>query len=527
MQDSTTAWLLPWSALGAPEGEAAAPRCFALRPARQDDALALACGSVRTPEGLLEEAGRATRAVAWGLYCEETFGPLARTATGERDLAPRRAVHPRELPQGLRSGRLDLPPVINPWVRRFGQHLLTDATGLNAPQVAGASATELAAAASDRGRELPGLLRGLPVLAAGLRPVVVVEGVARVPGLTRLYEAVLRQRLRCEALETGASPGLRAREERLLQRWVDALVLDGARGGAELHLSAEDGPAVTSGAAVVEEGQEVASLAQLLNLGGQPAWHWVRELERLLEADGAALTSDLSAPLYRWRALVEAACLEVVPLDEDGAVDEARLAEVRLHRKARLLEAIYDQVLEVGPEDTVFHVPGSARPHVDVSCYRVGADDGGPLLVTAGMSAAWTSVDPSAGPEASPPVELCCQPDEVTEAVLRKLWCLAQHPFRQQAALVPYQIVQTAEPLAPGSTLQGWLLLPARARWAERLAAIVPGSPRLLLAVGITDDERRAATSEGGARALAVALLQATGGRTLFHRGSVWPRALG
>lgn len=501
-------WQVPAALLGA-RGEEPAPA--ALVRVAPPDALAESGGGLvyhgETFE--LREDGE-VEPIEAGLYDEDTFGLLPRTARGGVDLTAYDGPSFARRPQIVRSGEVFLAAaVLSPWLRRHGLDRVAEATGIGLEEVEGVLRGRLAlagdgslAAARDldgeatatygakalsrlarsRGRWLEGVSRTLPVLPAGLRPATVRGGRLLLPDPTHLYEHVIdasETATRC--LELVESPRFQASAVAELQRRVEALVLDG--------LDAEGRP--------LDPGESPAIRPLAASLTGDFGGGCLGELAAAEGLDRFVLA--LRGPLFIWRAALEASGLEVVPLAKDGSIDVEGREKVLRDRAAGRFDDVYGQLLGAPWQANVAHGPIAPDiPHVDV--YSFAPRAGGPAwLLTAGMST--RPMAPGPGPGV---VELACpvRPDlgsEAGEASMQALLALGLFPFRHDTLLAPGHSVRIGAPILPGSALTAWVLLPLDDAWAERLSDALPRHPELVLAVAVTEEELALKLEEGPA----------------------------
>jgi hypothetical protein len=465
-----------------------------LRIARGDAFWSLAGGAVdnaatfeRTAAGLLVPA-------EGGLFGEDTFGPLPRTARGDVELAALVANRLTQRAQLRRAGAITLgATVLHPWLSRFRPEVVDMATGLARPQwravLAGTAAMtpegtirEVATAADGSaedwrfGRDaLLGLARergrttdvvglpGVPVIAPAHRPPSFEAGALVHHSLTQLYVHLLSvDDAARAALEDGPSVGTAGRAHAQLQAAVEALFLDGLTGGKVRPLA-----------------------APLLGRFGALA---IDDLSRV--SDAAELVRLLRGTLYAFRALVEASALEIVPLLADGSVDQTSYTRGLTDRLAGQFDDVYREQLGACWDDVVLHIDEAAL-HVDVYPFRPAALDGRGLLLTAGLSAHPT---PQAILEGDPFIELgCVVPVELelparTE-LMRMLWLLAQYPTKHATFLDAGHDVPAGRPLITGSRLEAFTFERWETPWLERLSLALPRIPTFLRAIGLTKEE--------------------------------------
>ena len=500
--------LLPFSAFGL-RPSAARPTRVGVRVAPEDVVLGNAGGFVTSGETFRFGDDGALEAAEEGLHDEDTFGALPREGAGV-DLSAYTADSLAGRPQVRRFGTLALPaPVLHPWVRRFQSDALVAAAGVDTATIdalldgrlglaadhalvpasdAGATlgAAALARLAERGGRSLVGLLTLLPVLPAGLRPASLRGDDLLVHDHTALYQRVIAAAHAVEAAaEPDAAPGARARAGADLQRHVEALFLDGLSDAGDL-LPPGALPAIrplaTFRAGLFSE-ECLADLAAV--------------------TDAASLVAVLRGPLFLWRALVEASCLEVVPLREDGTVDEPARAKGLADRAANVFDAVYTACFaeRIGP--TVAHGPDdTAGPHVDVYTVLPAAPDGVSVLLTAGLS---TRATPFA--EANDAgrwrFELACfaapglDPADHSR-LARELVTLALRPFLDPTyVLAPDGGARLVDPWFASVGFRMWALFELDALWARRLTWSLPRHPDWILAVPVTLAEAQLGAAEG------------------------------
>ena len=299
---------IPFAALGYP-AEAPALVRFALELAGDEDVVHLLGGFVSNAGTIAHtEAGMPTSAIEGGLFDEAIFGPLARTVDGALSLPANAALHPLDAPQGRAFGRIELPaPMRSPWVERYLPAQLPFAR---------ASTT-------------------LAVLPPALRPMVFTDGVLRCSGLTTLYALLVDGCAMVRRLvELGAPPELlEESEKRFIEARLRALVLDGAACFAVEDADADppwsfDPHDIAERCAAGEVPLlRLDSIRAVLARGAVPALGWIET--QLGERHELLAIERWPLGMYFFRALLTAAGIEIVPLDANGAVDEARLRAAR------------------------------------------------------------------------------------------------------------------------------------------------------------------------------------------------------
>jgi hypothetical protein len=531
---------IPLTALGA---TIAACPTFLVRVAGEEALASLLGGAVDPWQSMRAREGEAAPG---GLFDERIFGRRPRDAGGRVRWERWADVEPRERPQALRFGRLDLPvPVVHPWVlataegalRRRLRRLarceeLVFPDGRTAPEDApddevlfGGEAVVAKIRAGALALEENAMLRRVPVLPAGLRPIVDEGGRCLVHDLTLLYDLVCERIARLLRLREQGAPAIIARNEaRLLQRAVCALFVDGAvqvthEDGEKTweppepeDEREEDGDHEKDGDGASEDGPRLRALAGYI--GYSP--DWPAAIDRLARAEERAFSKRWHAPPYLLRAWLEASALEVVPRGEDGAPDERALARSQVDRTARLFDDVYHE--QLGPlYDRVLHGP-SGDPHVDV--YATGPrGDGTRLILTAGMSSAAQHDHPRQGPCPQRHLELAMVvpagiEDALLDQVMQRIHAVARYPFLHHTHFALLHDVSYGEPIGPGSALSAFVFVEPVARDPfEALSVALPRAPRFLLALGISEAEQEGLMR--GQRAAAVEdLVRRTGGVT-------------
>jgi hypothetical protein len=322
------------------------------------------------------------------------------------------------------------------------------------------------------------------VLPAGLRPVTVRAGELLVPDPTWLYQGVIRANEKVErCLAQGVAARFLAGAVADLQTRVEALLLDGLD---------EDGlpPA---------PGQPPGVRPFRSTLAGPFGAACAGDLAKVTDLDSFMLT--LRGPVFAWRAIVEASCLEVVLLREDGTVDEAARRKILTDVAAGAFADVYDRVLGAPWQSVVVHGPlPPGLPHVDVLSFAPASRRAPARLVTAGMST--ELMGPGPGVELAELTALV-RPDlgeADAVAVMRALLELGLYPFRHRTSLGPGHDVGIGAPLVPGSELSAWVLYAvddSAEEWAGRASDSLPRHPQFLLAVAVTEAEQRYKTAHG------------------------------
>lgn len=485
-------------------GAAAEAATFGLRLAG-DEALEWLLGGVIDPwQGRRFEGNEGAKG---GLFDERVFGPLLRDAAGGLRLEAWRAVEARDRPQATRFGTLVLPcRVVHPWVLRMaageagetiralarcekivvGDEVVAWTDQEDDPRACfGAEAVAALVKAGALDLDASAFLSRIPVLPAGLRPVIREGERTRVQDLTLLYEMVEDRVCRFARLrELGAPKILLVNETAMLQRAVDALFVDGAT-----RVEDEDDRVRWTPAAPEEE-PDLESLRHFLGRSSA----WAAEIDVLVRAESRAFSKRWHSPPYFYRAWLEASALELLPLDASGAADLATLARSRLDRAARMFDDAY--TLLVGPLwKNVVHGPTDTPPHVDV--YATEPLDGGTrLLLTAGMSTLRMFDHPLQGPCVEPFVELAMKvpagvEDAVLEHLMQGLLALARYPFVHRTHFAAGHDVAVGKPILPGSELSAFVVArAAKEEPFEALSAALPRSPRFLRVLGVTAAER-------------------------------------
>ena len=506
-------WRIPFELLGLPEG-AEPPRRAAVRVAPPDALSTHGGGLVVTPDTFEWIDDDELEPVEGGLYDEDTFGPLPRTPGGGVDLGAYQTQPSSRRPQIRRPGEIVLSaPVLNPWLRRFAIEQVAEAAGVEPEEADGVMAGRLCldarqgrvvplkaldddldvmfgaralrALASERGRYLEGNLWILPVLPAGLRPARVVGGQVQVSDPTWLYQVVLEANekvARCRSQEV--APRFLAGAVADLQRAVEALCLDG--------LDADGLPPEPG------ERPQVVSFGE--KLGGAFGEACLGDLAEVTDFDSFVLT--LRGSLYHWRAIVEASCLEVVLLREDGSIDEESRSKILTDNAAGCFDDVYHQILGEPWQEQLVHGPLSREvPHVDVYSFAPRSPGEPARLITAGMSTRFMAEGP--GVDLAELTALV-RPDldsASAEAIMQAVLALALFPFRHGTSLGPGHDVRIGAPLLPGSALSAWVLYAVDEDevWVQRIGNTLPRHPELLLAVAVTEEELQLKLTQGSA----------------------------
>lgn len=481
MNPSTVAsrFTVPFGALGLPDGESP-PKRFVLQVASRADVERIAGGVVRVAETFhYDDPDAAQRSakgtVAGGLFCEHVFGPLPRDVDLLCALDPRSKVPLAQRPQAGLLGCIELAePVLSPWCVRFAPPGTT-----------------------------PSSLARLPVLAPAMRPLFRAgERVVR-SDLNDLYAIVInRSRRLARLVELNAPPLLVENEQRLLENAVFGLLVDGATIFAAEPMEGDDDPDPEE---IVSDPEEIAAR---IEEGARPKRRLLSLHEHMLQREPARFFRWLDAELndnpgvlsaeqwphdvHLWRAFLEAACLEIVPLREDGSPDLELLERARIDRSVQITHKVHDLVLGEGLG--VLH-PDDGPPHIDVYAHRHAE---GVLMVTGTATG-------RPGPR-----EFACLVDDATDepsrvAVMRRLGRLAFHAASGGRELALRHTVDMGGPLAPGSALSGFVLLDGSARLGSGLRDLLPHHPDILLAVGVTPDELAHARARGAAGAFELA----------------------
>jgi hypothetical protein len=243
-----------------------APVSFEVHVVGDEATDALACG--RVDPGQYARFGEDGEPAPGGLFDEQVFGPLLRDEAGKPRLEPTRGVPACRKPQGTRFGALELPfAVPHPWTRAA-------------------------------------ILRRIPVLPAGLRPVIRVGGREVVHDLTQLYGFVAaRIRRYRRLLQLAAPPAIIAAEVEMIARSVDALFLHGG-----VLEEDEDGTFVVPAV----PGQPAVYRSLLHHLHRRPGWS--AEVDALLGAGTSVESADWPDPQSWFRAWLQASALQIVPV---------------------------------------------------------------------------------------------------------------------------------------------------------------------------------------------------------------------
>lgn len=491
---------VPFAALGLPDGQSP-PKRFVLQVCSQADVDRISGGVVRLPDTFQYDDSSdddpraphrsAMGTVAGGLFCERIFGPLPRGSDPLRALDPRSEVPLVRRPQAGLLGCIELaaPVASSPWLVRF------------APP--GTPATSLAR---------------IPVLAPAMRPAFSDGERVLSSDLNELYRVVINRSHRLARLiELGAPKILIENERVMLEEAVFGLLVDGVTVFAAEPVEGDDDSEHEERvsdpeevAARLEEGERperrVLSLHQHM-LQREPA-RFFRWLDAELKDNPRVLSAEKwPHDVHLWRAYLEAACLEIVPLNEDGSPDLELLERARIDRGVQITHKVHDLVFahDLG----VFGVPDDGSPHVDVYAYREGED----VLLLTGTVASRAEDRPEFA---------CLLTDAIDEAtrvaVMRKLWRLARYSASGGRELAVGHDVDLDEPLAHGSSLTGFVFLDGSSlRFRATLRDLLPHHPDVLLAVGVSHDELAHARAHGPS-GLAEAAERVLLGRTTLGR---------
>lgn len=503
--------IIPWAALGVVAGGAggaSAPASFAVRLAGGDTLDAIAGGLLIASQ---ETELSGDRGATGGLFDEQIFGPLRRDARGVPRLERWADEEPRDRPQATRFGRLALPhAVVHPWAVRTSsgavartlfalascQEVVVDGELVPIDDAPADRRWLLGGEAIDalvRRGALPevtrhAVLRGLPVLPAGLRPIIEEEdGYTLRHDATLLYAMVQRETAKLSRLlQHDAAQTLLADQLRRLQRAVEALLLDGARAAAEQEAGGDWEPCPP------EEEPLVRSLRHLL----AARLEWAREVETLLRGvPSRPFSKRWHGLAYQARAWLEASALEVVPARDDGRCDEEVYATSLLDRRLRAFRDVYierlGEVLQLSDE-----TPGDGvAPPIDIYV-SPPQPDGTRWILTAGMSAREMLDDPLKHADAYAPMvtELAMRVPAMLEPAMLEhcahgLRALARYPFVNRTFLANLHSVSVGRPIAPGSALTAFVFVTAEESLLWSLQGGLPRTPEFLIALGITEGE--------------------------------------
>jgi hypothetical protein len=489
---------VPFAVLGLPEGQSP-PRRFVLQVCTQDDVDRISGGEVRFADTFhyddsAEDASAPHRSakgtVAGGLFCERIFGPLPRAVDPLRALDPRSDEPLVSRPQAGLFGCVELrEPIPSPWLVRF------------APP--GTPAVQLVR---------------IPVLPPAMRPAFSDGSRMLTSDLNDLYRVVVNRKRRLARLvELGAPEIIIDNERRMLEDALFALLVDGVTVFPAEPMEGDDDPAPEERVSDPEE------IAGRLEMGEEPRRRVLSLHQHMLQREPARFFRWLDAELkdnprvlsaekwphdvHLWRAYLEAACLEIVPLREDGSPDSELLERTRIDRGVQITHKVHDLLFE--ERLGVLHVPEDTPPHVDVFAYREGGD----VLLLTGTAAS------QAGKRR---VFACLLTDATDEAArvaaMRKLWRLARYSASSTRELGVGHNIDLEEPLVPGSLLTGFVLLDgAQQRFGSTLRDLLPHHPEILIAVGATQQELAHARAHGPS-ALAEAAARTLRGKTSVGR---------
>jgi hypothetical protein len=507
-------------------GATAEPTTFKLQVAPREALDWLAGGALDPRQGRFKDG----EPLPGGLFDETVFGPLNRDAAGKPVLKHYREIQPRDRPQAVRFGSLDLPcPVVHPWVLRlttgsagdllrdlaFGERVFVgDEVVLNLPDngdgviLFAGEAVARAAALQHLRIQDGALLTRIPVLPAGLRPLVQDGETRQIHDLTIQYENIqdkIRKIVRLR--ELNAPQIILLHQTVALQRAVCALFIDGLT-----EQEYEQGE--TYWEPTDPEGEEEPTVGSLRHFLAHNA-DWAAQIDNLAASNERPFSRTWHSPPYFFRAWLEASALEIAPLTPTGEVDALALTKSRVDRAARIFDRVYTQFLSP-MWTTVLHDSGQEPPHTDVYATEPRAD-GTRLLITAGMSTERMLEEPRLGPCPNPYAELVMKiPADVEDSklvdMMRVLLTLSRYPLRRKTFFAPRQDVYHGGPILPGSPMSAYLIASrVDAEPFTKISYALPRSPVFLLVVAIGEAEM--AALKGGPRAQRVAeILQATGG---------------
>lgn len=504
-----TPWRLPFDLLGLPPG-APEPAHAAIQIAPPHIVPSM-CGGLVYSSATFEIDE--VEPVPGGLYAEDTFGPLPRDADGDVDLAAYAAERFTQRPQIRRAGEILLgTAILHPWLRRFALPRVIAAAGVASDVADGllygcravdnegrvvlvadhadarasdfhVGANALGELARRAGSAFEGRLRRIPVLAAGLRSASWREGRIVYRDATLLYARVIDavRALSDNAEDDAATLAERASLTAEIQREIEILFLDGLDAAGRRAAPGE---------------ARLVPLAHLLtgDLGRAC-------LQHLAAVDSAeALVLALRGTLFIWRAHVEASCLEIVPLAEDGSVDEDARDQSFIDRAAGTFNDVYTEQLGRCWQGAVLHGPDTP-PHVDVYSFDPKAPGQPAVIITAGAS---TAALVAAPPDADPFIELVTLVPrdldaERREGMMQALLALARYPFLKDTFFAKGHDVSIGRPIVPGSGLSAWVIYELDEDWTERLSDALPRHPRFLHAVAVTAEEQAFKIEHGSA----------------------------
>ena len=492
---------ISWSALGV----RSAPDHLAVRLINPETLANQLGGTLDPRVGL----GLGDRPKPFGLFDEHIFGPLSRWPTVSES-----GRHPRS--QMTRFGCLVLPfPVIHPFAHRMtraedpllgrlarGELVLTPNFELieedgEAARLRGGRAALALANAGKLQLDAAEILEVLPILPAGLRPAFRQEnGAFSVHDISMLYEMVMTYVLRyARLLELGAPSLILAQEARLMQQAVDALFFDGIvqRQGEGEHRYWS--PA---------EKSETPTIRGILG-----RMHWTG-------TDSTLSNSNASLPPFSYQACLHALALELVFLDEQGNIDDARNRRRENNKAAHLFDEVYEERL--GPLfEQVLHARENLDPHIDVYATEP-QKDGTRWIVTAGMSMRAMPDDPKYGSCTAPRAELVFRVSaEIEESrllhIMHAVQQLAYFPFLAQTFLAVGHDVVLGRPIAPGSYFDGYVFVePMEMEPLFLLSKILPHRPQYLLAIATSPGQRAELIQRGRSKEAFAALLRETKG---------------
>ena len=466
--------VVPWTELGLVSGQAP-PQRFVVVCARPSEH-ATFLGGIVTEPGTFDMPTedepfdeRRLVVAGGGLFDEGIFGALPRRDDGSLVLdRPEERQHVYDRPQAKTFGTIVLPePIRSPWEKRLGVSI--------------------------------GTIQQIPVLPAGLRPFFIEEGRSYRSQLTMLYEELVFRSARMErALELGLEAVIEI-ERKGTADAVAALFFAGAK-----TFALEDD---------IEWVSDPEALAMRADLEEEPLGEYVSLLESAAQGDPSRFFRWLDVELrtnrramsasrwpgdaHLWRACSWAAGLEIVPLGEDGSIEEELVIRAQRDRRVQTAYILQERVLGAKAID-VAHIEDAVGSHLDIHAFEHGD---AVLLVTQGM--AKRDCDREL---------LCLLPAGIDPETRRQIMRALAGAARAASRYEPLQTYEHPSALAEGSSLSGFIFVDPLE--VESLAAVdtlewlLPLHPQFLLAVGIATsfglppDLAASALANGGVTAI-------------------------
>lgn len=521
---------VPLELLGMPSGATPPPRVL-VRIAGADLVSERAGGMILHNSTLEDVVEGVFQPVTAGLFDELTFGFLPREADGGVKLE----AFGEELttrPQVRDFGGLVLDnTILHPWLQKYGIAQVAEPMGLDPEEVEAILRGDLGVdpdgdlrpvpkmsetadhkgwtfggdALADLGADPAHLLDRLPVLPAGLRPAKRGPAGLLVHDHTLAYQEVwdANQKVRDVRSQTGHARVV-SHAVVDLQRTVYGLFLDGVH--------------------ALDRNIRYGSLADRLRGFDESA---IADLRAV--TDASSFVATLRGPLFVWRAVLEASCLEVVLLDDDGLVDEAHRTRSLVDSSAHRTHDVYERTLSDRwtPDAQVVHGSSDASPHIDV--YQFNPRDPSTatrLCITGGMRTrpmSRTGCPPQPPPPPGVPMRIelaCALGQDITRdealTIRQELLLLARYPYRSGAWFGHGHDIGIGAPLLQDSSLTSWLIFRREVAWQRDLLRALPGAPTVHWVTAITENEVRF-KRDHGAQALLEELYHC-GGLQISHR---------